>query len=290
MEISNSLKKELILIQKNELNEYYVYEALAKKVKDDNTSRILSRIAREELAHSNFWKKYTNYEPKPNRFTIAYYKLLATVFGLTFSLKLMEKAEEKAQNIYEKISEYFPEAEKIIKDEDAHEVELINMIDEEKLKYAGAIVLGLNDALVELTGALAGYTFALQNTFLIAIVGLITGIAASFSMAASSYLSARAEGGSKDHVKSATYTGVAYIITVLLLVIPFFLLSNPFFALLLTLLIAISIIFFFNFYISIAKDYSFKSRFLEMVVINLVVTGITFSIGFAIRKTFDIDI
>ncbi len=178
-----------------------------------------------------FWKKYTNYEPKPNRFTIAYYKLLATVFGLTFSLKLMEKAEEKAQNIYEKISEFFPEAEKIIKDEDAHEVELINMIDEEKLNYAGAIVLGLNDALVELTGALAGYTFALQNTFLIAIVGLITGIAASFSMAASSYLSARAEGGGKDHVKSATYTGVAYIITVLLLVIPFFLLSNPFFRL-----------------------------------------------------------
>ncbi|MGB9912064.1 MAG: VIT1/CCC1 transporter family protein [Candidatus Kapaibacteriota bacterium] len=290
MEPPSSIKKGLIKIQKNELNEYFVYEALSKYVRDEKTSQILSRIAREELAHSKFWEKYTGSSPRASKFTVWFYKLLAIFFGMTFSLKLMEKNEEKAQKVYESIKQYVPEAEKIIKEEDAHEMDLINMIDEEKLNYAGAIVLGLNDALVELTGALAGLTLALQNTFLIAIVGLITGIAASFSMSASSYLSARADGGGKDHIKSALYTGIAYILTVVLLVLPYFLLSNPFFALVATILIALSIIFFFNFYISIAKDYSFKNRFVEMVIINLSVTGITFLIGFGIRKIFNIEI
>ncbi len=290
MELPSSIKRGLIKIQKNELNEYFVYEALSKYVRDVKTSQILSRIAREELAHSKFWEKYTGSSPRASKFTVWFYKLLAIFFGMMFSLKLMEKNEEKAQKVYESIKQYVPEAEKIIKEEDAHEMDLINMIDEEKLNYAGAIVLGLNDALVELTGALAGLTLALQNTFLIAIVGLITGIAASFSMSASSYLSAPAAGGGKDHIKSALYTGIAYILTVVLLVLPYFLLSNPFFALVATILIALSIIFFFNFYISIAKDYSFKNRFVEMVIINLSVTGITFLIGFGIRKIFNIEV
>ena len=49
-----------------------------------------------------------------------------------------------------------PSAKEIVEDEDKHEQELIDLIDEERLRYVGSIVLGLNDALVELTGALAG--------------------------------------------------------------------------------------------------------------------------------------
>ena len=59
------------------------------------------------------------------------------------------------------------------------------------------MVLGLNDALVEFTGALAGYTFALQNTLLVAMTGLITGVAASLSMATSEYLSTKSEENAK---------------------------------------------------------------------------------------------
>ena len=92
--------------------------------------------------------------------------------------------------------------------------QLLSMLDEEALKYMGSVVLGLNDALVELTGALAGLTFAFQNTKLIALTGLITGISASLSMAASEYLSSRAD-GEENAGRSALYTGIAYIITVI---------------------------------------------------------------------------
>jgi VIT1/CCC1 family predicted Fe2+/Mn2+ transporter len=290
MEIPDRIKAELIRIQSNELKEYYVYSYLAEKINDSNISKVLQRIGREELAHANFWRKYTGVIPKVSKIAVFFYRIIALVFGLTFSLKLMEKAEQNAQKVYEELTEYIPEAEKIAREEDSHENDLINMIDEDKLKYAGAIVLGLNDALVELTGALAGLTFALQNTHLIAIVGLITGIAASFSMSASSYLSSKAEGEHKDYVKSAIYTGVAYILTVVLLVLPYFIVTNPFFALIFTICIGILIIFFFNFYLSVSKDLSFRGRFFEMVLLNVIITGITFFIGYGIRQIFGIEV
>ena len=84
------------------------------------------------------------------------------------------------------------------------------------------MVLGLNDALVELTGSLAGFTFAMQNTRLIALSGLIIGISATFSMASSEFLAARSEGRS-DAFKSCTYTGIAYLVTVVLLILPYLL-------------------------------------------------------------------
>ena len=51
-------------------------------------------------------------------------------------------------------------------------------------------------------------TLAMQNTRLIALSGLITGIAATLSMASSEYLSSKSE-GRPDAFKSATYTGIS---------------------------------------------------------------------------------
>lgn len=286
---SDTLSK-LLLIQKNEITEFYVYSYLSRVIKDHNNSEILKKIANDELAHYNYWKKITNKEVKPNRLKIYLYNFMARVFGITFSIKLMEKGEQKAEKFYGEIVSKIPEAEKIITEENSHENSLIDMLDEEKLKYAGSIVLGLNDALIELTGALAGLTFAIQKTNIIALAGLITGIAASFSMAASNYLSEKAEGDNKNYLKSAVYTGVAYIVTVILLITPYLILDNAFIALPFTILIAIMIIFLFNYYISIAKDYSFKDRFLEMVVLNLIVTAISFGIGILVREVFGIEV
>ena len=202
----------------------------------------------------------------------------------------MEKGEESAQVTYEKISKYVPDAENIIKDEDEHEKKLIDLIDEERLKYVGSMVLGLNDALVELTGALAGLTLALQNTRLVAMAGLITGVAASLSMATSEYLSTKSEEDAKNPFKASVYTGTAYVLTVLFLIFPYLLLSDLYFCLGFTILNAIVVILIFTFYISVAKDLSFRKRFLEMVLISLGIAGLTFAIGFIIRVLLNIEI
>jgi VIT1/CCC1 family predicted Fe2+/Mn2+ transporter len=185
-----------------------------------------------------------------------------------------------------------PEAREIIANEEAHEKELIGLLDEERLRYTGSVVLGLNDALVEFTGSLAGFTFALQDARIIAMVGLIMGIAASLSMAASEYLSQRSDGGDgkTDPKKASLYTGLAYIVTVILLVLPFLLLDNPYTALMSTLAMAVLVILFFTFYISVAKDLPFRQRFMEMALISLGIAGFSFAIGIVIRLALGVNV
>lgn len=287
--IPEEIMQKLIQAQKNELTESKIYENLAKKTKNKSNAKILEQIAKEEKWHADIWQKYTHVSVKANRFRIWRYTMISLTFGLTFWIKLMENWEKNAQINYEKLSKYIPEAKEIEKDEHEHEDKLITMINEKILDYMGSIVLGLNDALVELTGVLAGLTLGLQDGKLIAIVGLITGISASFSMAGSEYLSVKAEEW-ENPIKSALYTWIAYISTVFFLILPYFLVENVFMALGMTLLLAIIIIFVFNFYLAVAKDLNFKHRFLEMVAISMGVALISFWIGFLVRYGFGIEI
>lgn len=156
----------------------------------------------------------------------------------------------------------------------------------EKGIYTGAIVLGLNDALVELTGALAGLTLALQESKTIAITGFIVGCAAALSMAVSEYLSAKEElrqNKKKNPLKSSIYTGITYITTVLILILPYFILSNVYLALSLMLLESILIIFFYTFHISTIKGISPWKKFREMVILSLSVAFISFIIGWLVK-------
>jgi len=276
--------------QKSEITEYHIYTRLSKVIKDSENAKTLAQIGNEEKGHYEIWKHYTNEDVKPNMFKVKWYYFISRIFGITFGIKLMEGGENKAQKNYDKMLANIPEAKKIMDEEHVHENALIEMIDEERLQYAGSIVLGLNDALVELTGALAGLSLALQNTKLIAMAGLITGIAASFSMAASDYLSKKADNIQKNPLRSATYTGTAYVITVTLLILPYLLFTNYLICLGITLCIAILIIFGFNYYISVAKDLNFKHRFFEMAIISLGVSALTFAIGFLVKKALGVDI
>ena len=285
-------KKLILKAQKNEITEHFVYEKLAHKTGDQANAEVLHRIAADELGHYQFWKNYSKKDIKPSRFKIWFYYLIARLLGITFGIRLMERGEKQAQKLYQEISQVVPEAMNIHSDEDRHEQELIHMINEEKLQYVSSIVLGINDALVELTGALAGLTLALQNSRLIAVTGLITGIAASFSMAASEYLSTKSgeEVKDKNPLRAAIYTGIAYIFTVIFLILPFLLATNLYLALGLTIAVAILIILLFTFYIAVAKNLNFKKRFAEMALISLSIAALSFGIGYLIRIFFDIEI
>ncbi|MEJ2567703.1 MAG: rubrerythrin family protein, partial [candidate division WOR-3 bacterium] len=90
--------------------------------------------------------------------------------------------------------------------------------------------------------------------------------------------------------KASLYTGAAYIVTVSLLVLPYFILDNYLLALTATLIVGILIIFFFNHYVSVAKDLPFKKRFLEMTFLSLGIAALSFGIGIVIRITLGVDI
>ena len=276
--------------QRIEITEYHIYKRLAKSIKNPENRLIMEQIAEDELRHSEDWKKYTQQDIKPNLWEVWKYYLISRIFGFTFGIKLMERGEEKAQENYAQLKGKVPNIEKWIHEEEVHEHKLLAMLDEERLRYAGSVVLGLNDALVELTGALAGLTLALQNVKLIALSGLITGIAASLSMAASEYLSTRSEETDKHPVRAAIYTGIAYILTVTLLVMPYLLIQNYIVDLVITLIVAVLIIAAFNYYISVAKDEPFRARFLEMAGLSLGVAAFSFIIGYFIRQWLGVEV
>ncbi|MEA5006683.1 MAG: VIT1/CCC1 transporter family protein [Rikenellaceae bacterium] len=286
--MDKKLQKIMINLQRVELTEHHIYMRLAERSKDPKNAAILRKIGQQEKGHSLYWQKKTGVDVKPDRWTIWKRVLLATLLGPTFVLKLMEKREGTGSKVYKDLSSVYPETLQFAEEEKVHEKEILDMIHEEKLQYIGSIVLGLNDALVELTGALAGFTLALGETKIISLAGLVTGISAALSMAASDYLSSKAEGDSKAG-KSAIYTGVAYLVTVILLILPFLLLTSKFMALGITLATVVLIIFCFNYYISVAKDLNFKARFLEMTFISLGVATFSFFVGYLLKSVLGVD-
>jgi VIT1/CCC1 family predicted Fe2+/Mn2+ transporter len=285
--LEGRLKKAALLAQRAEITECLVYERLATKVGGEN-GKTLARIAECERRHYEFWKQRTGADVAPSRPRAAWIGFLARTLGLTFALKLMEHGEGRAEKAYAALAASVPGAEGLGAEEDEHERQILAMLDEERLNYMGSIVLGLNDALVELTGALAGFTLALRDTKLISLAGLVTGISAAFSMAASDYLSSRAEGDPRAK-KSALYTGMAYLLTVAALIAPYLLIEAAAAALAVTLATAVLIIAGFNYYLATAKDLDFKRRFLEMAAISLGVAAFSFLLGYLLKELLGVD-
>jgi VIT1/CCC1 family predicted Fe2+/Mn2+ transporter/uncharacterized membrane protein/thiol-disulfide isomerase/thioredoxin len=290
MEIPPAIRRRIIAFQRQETTEYHIYRELARTDRNPENRRVLDRIAKDELRHAGDWKQYTGVDAAPDWWAIVKFRLISRLLGITFAVKQMENGEVQAQKNYADLRTVVPEIDAWILDEDSHERSLLEMIDEERLHYMGSVVLGLNDALVELTGALAGYTLALQNTRLIALTGLITGIAAALSMAASEYLSIRAEKNAQHPVRAAVYTGITYILTVALLITPYLLFGDYLLDLALALLSAVLVIAAFNYYLSVTKGESFRARFLEMAGISMGVAGISFLIGYAVRQLLGVEI
>ncbi|MDD1667725.1 MAG: VIT1/CCC1 transporter family protein [Methanomicrobiales archaeon] len=282
----------LLASQKGEITEHHIYLALAGKAAEAVNRKVLEETAAVELGHYRFFRSLTGVEVAPDRLRVAFYILVYHVFGITFTLKFLERGEARAQRIYGDLIPVVPGLESVLRDEERHEKELIALVDEQRLRYTGSIVLGLNDALVELTGTLAGLTLALQDTRVIAMAGLITGIAAALSMGSAEYLSTKSEAGdgAKNPLRAAMYTGIAYIITVLFLVAPYLVFSNFYLALAVTIVNAIIVILIFTFYISVTRDLDFRGRFIEMAGVSLGVAALSFLMGILVRVLLGVDV
>lgn len=286
--VSPQLRRRLRCAARNEITEHMIYRRVASRLRHGRNRDVLENIATQEKSHYEQWRKMLGEDVAPSRWKVWLYSLLARFLGLSFSLRLMERGESLAEEVYGEIGKEVPEALAVMEDEQRHEQELLGLINERVLQYVSSFVLGLNDALVELTGALAGLTLALQNTRLIASVGLITGIAAALSMSAAEYLSTKEEEG-KNALQAGIMTGIAYFITVVLLILPYFLLANAVTALLVTLVVALLIILLFTFYTSVARRLSFRKRFVEMAAISLGVALLNFFIGFGVKQVFGVE-
>nr|MBP7471837.1 VIT1/CCC1 transporter family protein [Prevotella sp.] len=279
-------KKSFLKFQKDECNATEIYHRLGEMSKSIANKEVLLAMSKEEFSHYEYIAQFTGEELTYNKVKVFWICFLARIFGLMFILKMLERDEKLAVNDYSNNEALLAFA----RTEDKHEKALLDMIDERFLKYMGSIVLGLNDALVEFTGALAGYTLALGNCEMVALTGSITGIAAALSMGSSEYLSTKSDGGDRNHaLASAVYTSIAYLITVFLLILPYVLLPQTLIASGVMLVLAISIIAVFNFYYSVVRNEQFHKRFGEMAAISLSVAFLSFIIGYLLKMFTGIE-
>ena len=278
------MEKEFSKFQKDELFSCHLYKELSKEI----NQKVLKELALQEKKHYNLLKSITKKELSlgfVDNFKIFVLKFLSKLLGAKFIIKLLEKGEEKDIKKYEELMEKCKDEKvkvvlsEILEDEKKHEKKLIELLRDKRVENLDVIVLGMNDALVELTGAVIGFTGLFNDNLRVALAGLVTGLAASLSMAASSYLSKKAEkNNTKFALQAALYTGISYSLTVLIIVFPFFLVKSKL-AVFWSLANVLLVIGFYAFYYSIVKEVNFKKEFISMALISLGVSLISYVLG-----------
>lgn len=147
-----------------------------------------------------------------------------------------------------------------------------------RLRTAAAIVLGMHDALVSLTGMIGGLTFALAERSMIILSAIIASVAAGLSMGASCYLAEKTN-DNPHALRAGTMTGVAYLGTCAFLILPFLAVSNTHTALIMSFIMAVVVIFACNWCIGHKCGRRWWRHALEMLVICAGVSIISFAIG-----------
>lgn len=278
----------------NEYKDYLIYKTLAEKEKNLEFKKILENFIEQEWQDYNFWLRFINKKISVSKITILKYLLMRKLLGLTFTVKFLETREHKTIEYYTKFLETIndqdlkKEITEIITHEREHELKLANQINEERVHYLGNVILGLNDALIEISGSLVGFAFAYWNNILVVISGIIVGLSATLSMTSSSYLQAKHE-RDKSPVKAALYTGLAYFFIIILLILPFIIFKNTILSLILMFFIILIIISALAYYSHIIFDYSLKNNFIEMLSLSLGVALVSFIIGNSFKKFINLD-
>src|SRR5436190_14658792 len=230
--LQETLSPDLVrLATKSARDEYTdgaVYRTVSRHEKNQSFKKALQDLARGEESHYEFWKAYTPDSPvKVNRLKVYFTLLLRLTLGLTFTMKFLERHEDALHERYRQMVKNIPPADKarfeaMMEEEEHQESYLMGEIHEGRVKYMSFIVLGLADAVVEISGIHAGSLGIFGRTELAGLAGIIAGLAASIAMASAAY--AQAKQGFQGSAKwSAIYTGVSYMITAVFLALPYFL-------------------------------------------------------------------
>ncbi len=283
----------------NELTEHLVYAALAARQKDAGNRETLERLSAQELSHYEFWKSLLAKENpaaaealRPRNGTIAWMRFLRAILGVTFLTKLLEGHEHGAPEQYEAIRALLPaDAQErlsgIIEDERSHERALIGQIKEARVNYIGFIVLGLADAIVEITGVHAGFLGVTGSTLIAGVAGVIVGFAAAISMGSAAYLQAKQD-TTKSAIASGMLTGFSYFASVILLALPYFLIRTMITAFAISTSLGVLLIAGFTIYGAVVFERKFWREFGEAAALLVGTAVATFVWGAFIGNLFHV--
>ncbi|MGC9599594.1 MAG: VIT1/CCC1 family protein [Minisyncoccia bacterium] len=289
----NNDEEQYLSHARNEITEHYVYHALARREKKPENKALLQKLSAHEKTHYEFWKELLpGIDPKPHWFGRWATPLLASVFGVTFTAKWMESHEKNSTATYRAMLPALPaphkeRLQKIIEDEQSHEQLFIGQLREKRVAYVGFVALGLADAIVEITGVHAGFLGVTGSTLIAGISGVIVGFAAAISMGSAAYLQAKQD-PDKSPVLSAFITGISYMVSVICLALPYFLIHTMLAAFVTSASVGIVLLAAFTFYGAIIFDRKFVREFAESASLMLGTALATYLLGKVVGATFHI--
>ena len=281
----------------DEYTDSLVYKRLAesRRTKDPKLKEILSKLSEEENRHYEFWLKYApKQKVRPNMPAVYFTMFLRLLFGVTFAVKFLEKHEDRVIKKYKSVAHLIPEADRagfdsMVSDEVEHENVFLSQTEGKYIKYISFVVLGLADAIVEISGIHAGSLGIYSSTELTGLAGIVAGAAASIAMASAAYAQAK-QGFQGSASTSAVFTGVSYFVNAVILAMPYFLTKVMWGAISTSILLAIIIIAFISYYNSIISNARFLRDFAELASITLGASAALFVFGLVIRSVLGISI
>lgn len=287
-------EQQILKFAMDEFADYVIYKELSKREKNENYKMTLEKLAEIEKTHFEFWKSlsHNNFVVRIRSIKVFILYVFRIIFGLTFTLKLFERHEKETIKAYEYILPKLKEEDKqvllkIIKDEKEHESYFMSQINDSVVKYMSFVVLGLADAIIEITGVHAGFLGVTSSTLIAGIAGLVVGFAASISMASAAYLQAK-HGASFKPLTSATITGTSYLGAVSFLALPYFFITEMLMAFLSSLSFAIIMIAIFTTYGAVLREESITKEFVTGFSLTIGTAFAAFLFGEALGRLFGI--
>jgi len=286
----------------DEYGDYAIYKYLAESHQGENfrnhrrkLGEVFGKLSETEYKHYQFWKKYSpSTVPKVSKLKLYGIVVIEALLGATFAIKFLERHEKTSLKQVRTVEKYIPEEDRpqfdeMVKDEQEHEVDLAAQVQGSFIKYMSFIVLGLADAIVEISGIHAGSLGVYKSTELTGLAGIIAGAAASMAMASAAY--AQAKQGFQGSAKiSAVMTGVSYFINAVCLAAPYFLTKNAIEAMSVSLFIATIVLAGTSYYNSIISGSQFVRDFVELAGIMYGATIALYLFGEAMRVLIGITI
>ena len=274
----------------DELLDHELYARLAARERNERNRKLLEELARDELRHHLFWSKLAGPVRLGlrDRLKLRLLLSLSRLAGKTFTIKLLERGEAATVGEYRRAAaelggELAAELARVIEDEERHERELAGSLDELAVRQLGSIALGVSDAIIELTGVLAGFAGYTGSPLQVAAAGLIVGVSAALSMAAAAYSQAKHERG-KNPRTAAAYTGLFYMLTVLALVAPLLLGVPASIGVALSLACALAILAAFSFYSAVVMERPFLREYLENAAVIMAVSLVGYAFGQIVKE------
>ena len=276
----------------DEFSDFTLYEKLTRTVDSDSPfAEVLMTLSATEHGHFEFWKKYVPEErPKLARLKLYWVLFLRKFFGLTFATRYLDRHEANVVVEYNALRPLIPETDRsafdaMVADEKEHEKAFAMKVESSAVRYISFVVLGLADALVEISGIHAGWLGLFEKTEIAGLAGVMAGGAASLAMASAAFAQAK-QGFQGSARLSAVYTGVSYFITAVLLATPYFLTSNMLMALFSSLTLAVVILAITTWYSIVIQQKFFLRDFVEILAILFATTLVVFALGYLVSAEF----